>query len=98
RDLGVAIIVIQHLDPKHGSLSTEILARATPLPVLEAQSNAKVQPGHIYVIPPNRNLSITKGILQLSERSEVRGQHMPIDFFFRSLAYDQKSRAIGIVL
>ena len=95
---GAAVVLIQHLDPTHPSLTPEILSRNTSIPVLEVTAGMLVRADHIYVIPPNCNMSLTHGALNLSVRSEVRGRHMPIDFFFQSLARDQKSRAIGIVL
>jgi two-component system CheB/CheR fusion protein len=95
---GMAFVLVQHLDPKHQSGLQEILARTTGIPVTEVTHGTKVQPDHVYVIPSNTDLSITSGILQLSGRTMVHGQHMPIDHFFRSLAKDGGQRAIGVVL
>jgi len=95
---GMAFVLVQHLDPKHQSGLQEILARTTGIPVTEVTHGTKVQPDHVYVIPPNTDLSITGGILQLSGRTMVHGQHMPIDHFFRSMAKDAGQRAIGVVL
>jgi two-component system CheB/CheR fusion protein len=94
----IAVVVIQHLDPKHGSLTADILARACPMPVAEVQDGMQIHAEHVYVIPPNRNLRLSKGILKLSPRIEARGQHLPIDFFFQSLASEKKDLAIGVVL
>jgi len=96
--LGAAIVVIQHLDPKHGSLTTEILSRVSSMPVAEVRDGMRAQHGHVYVIPPNRNMTLSRGVLKLSPRSEARGQHLPIDLFFKSLAEDRKDRAVGVVL
>ena len=96
--VAVAIVIIQHLDPKHGSLTRDILSRVSPMPVHEVKEGMQIQPGHVYVIPPNRSLRLVHGVLRLSPRSETRGQHLPIDLFFRSLAEDRKDRAIGVVL
>jgi two-component system CheB/CheR fusion protein len=95
---GMAFVLVQHLDPKHTSGLQEILARTTAIPVTEVTHGTKVQPDHVYVIPPNTDLSIKGGILQLSGRTVVHGHHMPIDNFFRSLAKDACQRAIGVVL
>lgn len=95
---GMAFVLIQHLDPSHSSILTEILQRSTTLPVVEAQDQMKVAPNSVYVIPPNRDMAIFHGKLQLSIPSEPRGQRMPIDAFMRSLAEDQGEKAIGIVL
>jgi len=95
--IGMAIVIIQHLDPKHGSLTAEILSRVSPLPVAEVKDGMRIEPDHIYVIPPNYNLRLAKGVLKLSPRSEAR-QHLPIDLFFQSLADEKKDEAIGVVL
>ena len=97
-DTGLAFVLVQHLAPQHESMLTELLSRSTTLPVHEALDGMRIEPNHIYVIPPNTNLAVLHGRLSLMPRTEGRGQHMPIDFFFRSLAADMKSRAIGVVL
>jgi two-component system CheB/CheR fusion protein len=97
-DTGMAFVLVPHLDPGHVSLLTEILQRATAMPVLEALDQIAVEPNHVYVIPPNREMAILNGVLQLSVPELVRGQRMPIDGFLRSLADDQAERAIGIIL
>src|SRR5215470_2940549 len=97
-DVGVALVIIQHLHPQHGSLTTDILSRVSRLPVNEVQEGMPIQPNHVYVIPPNRNMRLLHGVLKLSPRTETRGQHLPIDLFFKSLAEDLKGQAIGVVL
>ncbi len=97
-DTGMAYVIIQHLDPTRESLSVEIFSRKTLMPVKEITNDMRVKVNHIYILPPNRNLSIMKGVLKLTPRIETRAPHMVIDFFFQSLALDQKSKAIGIVL
>jgi two-component system CheB/CheR fusion protein len=95
---GMAFVLVQHLDPKHNSSLQEILARTTKIPLTEVAQGAVVQPDHAYVIPANANLTIKDGILQLGSRVLTRGQHMPIDNFFRSLAKSAGQQAIGVVL
>jgi two-component system, chemotaxis family, CheB/CheR fusion protein len=95
---GMAYVLVQHLDPKHASGLPEILARTTKLPVKEVVNGTVVQPDHVYVIPPNTNMLLKDGTLQLGARVLVHGQHMPIDNFFRSLAERAGERAIGVVL
>ena len=97
-DSGMALVLVQHLDPTHGSILGEILQRSTAMPVVEAQDQMQVAPNHVYVIPPNREMEIFHGVLQLSVPKADRGQRMPIDSFMRSLADDQGADAIGIVL
>jgi len=97
-DSGVAFVLVQHLDPDHPSLLTEILQRATAMPVTEARDQIAVMPNNVYIIPPNRDMAIFHGTLQLSVPEKPRGQRMPIDAFLRSLAEDQGENAIGIIL
>ncbi len=94
----IAFVVIQHLDPKHSSMSSEILSRATGMNVKEAGEGEVVQGSHVYVIPPNRNLAFFDGKLKLFPRVPSGGRNLPIDFFFKSLAENQKGHAIGIIL
>ena len=97
RGIGAAVVVIQHLDPDHGSLTAEILSRAGPLPVSEATDGMPAEAGQVYVIPPNRSLRLKQGLLRLSPRAKGR-THLPIDLFFESMAASLKDRAIGVVL
>jgi two-component system CheB/CheR fusion protein len=94
---GLAVVFIQHLDPKHGSILTELLSRATKMKVVQAGDGMHVEPNCVYVIPPNSDISISKGVLHVRPRSPAV-PHMPIDKFFRSLAEDQGGKAIGVVL
>jgi two-component system CheB/CheR fusion protein len=95
---GMAFVLVQHLDPKHGSVLQEILARTTKIPVTEVTQGVVVQPDHAYVIPANTNLTLKNGMLQLGSRVLTHGQHMPINDFFRSLAENAGQQAIGIIL
>jgi len=95
---GLAYVVIQHLDPTHVGMLPELLGRITRLPVVEAVAGMVAEPDHVYVIPPNRDIAILRGVLQVIEPAEPRGLRLPIDRFFRSLADDQGARATGVVL
>jgi PAS domain S-box-containing protein len=95
---GMAFVFIQHLDPKHHSMLSELLGKASNMPVLEATNRTAVKPNHVYVIPPNVNMGIEKHRLHLTPRSASPGLHTPIDFFMRSLAEERNSRSIGVVL
>jgi len=97
-DTGMAFVLIGHLDPTHASMLTEILSRATRMPVSEVRDQMPVEPNHVYVIPPGVNMGIAHGILRLSPRKDVRGQHRTIDHFLQSLAEDQHHRSIGVIL
>ncbi|HEY6193961.1 MAG TPA: chemotaxis protein CheB [Candidatus Eisenbacteria bacterium] len=97
-DCGMAFVLVQHLDPAHASILTEILQRSTVMRVVEAQDQMVVAPNSVYVIPPNRDMAIFHGALQLSVPEQPRGHRMPIDSFLRSLAEDQGERAMGVIL
>ena len=95
-DTGIAFVLVQHLDPQHESLLTELLTPAARIPIETVQDGTPVQANHIYVIPPNTTMELQDGHLRLVAREP--GLHLPIDIFFRSLANVQGSRAIGVVL
>jgi two-component system CheB/CheR fusion protein len=95
---GMAFVLIPHLDPKHESAMTELLSRGTGMQVREVHDGMRVKPDCVYVIPPNRVMSIQKGVLLLAQRQHDVGPPMPIDTFFRSLAADCGNNAIGIIL
>jgi two-component system CheB/CheR fusion protein len=97
-NLGMAFVLVPHLDPSRKSAFTEILSRATSMPVMQITHGTQVQPNHVYVIPPNRDLTIEKGVLQLSERMEPRSMNTTVDIFLRSLAADRGTNAIGVIL
>jgi two-component system CheB/CheR fusion protein len=95
---GIAFVLIQHLDPTHESLTSELLARHTQMTVVEATDDLQIEPDHVYVIPPNHYLALSGDKLRLSEPPEHRGMRLAVDFFFRSLAHDRHERAIGVLL
>ena len=95
---GMAFVFVQHLDPHHPSQLVQILSRETTMPVKEAADGEILQPDQIYVMPPNSEVTLEKGALRLWERPDIRGRHLPIDRFFASLAEEQGSLAIGVVL
>jgi len=97
-DSNMAFVVVQHLDPTQKGLMVELLQRLTPMPVAQAKERLRVAPGHVYVIPPNKNLAILNGVLHLFDPTEPRGLRLPIDFFFRALAADQKGNSVGVIL
>ncbi|MBN1590478.1 MAG: PAS domain-containing protein [Pirellulales bacterium] len=97
-DAGIGFVLVVHLDPKHVSILPEILQKYTTMPVCQAKDGVRVEPNHVYVIPPNQELAILHGTLQLMELSRPRGANLPIDLFFRALAQDQQQNAVCIVL
>ena len=96
--MGVAFIVVQHLDPKHDSLLPEILAKKTTMPVSPAAPGEAVQADHVYVIPPDALLTVHDGLLELKRRTSVPERPFPVDLLFASLAAEYGERAVGVVL
>ena len=96
-DTGMAFVLIQHLDPKHESHLTELLSKASKMPVSEVKGDTRARANRVYVIPPGCNLGISDGVLHTPPRP-AGGQNMPIDSFFRALAADCGDRALGVVL
>ena len=97
-DTGMAFVLVQHLDPKHHSMLTEVLARKTAMSVKEVSDGMQAEPNHVFVIPPNTTMSISSQTLHLSPREESHGLHMPIDHFLRALAEQKGNRAVGVIL
>ena len=97
-DSGLAFVVVTHQHPKSRSLMAELLARKTSMPVVEVRSATHVEPNHVYTLQPGYNLGIENGVLQPAPAAARPQPQMPVDYFFRSLAHDQKERAVGIVL
>ena len=97
-DTGMAFVLVQHLAPKHESILSELLAKATKMPVVEVTQGMPVRANHIYVIPPNADMTLDDGILHLSPLNVNRSLRMPIDSFFRSLADTYQNRAVGVIL
>ena len=95
---GLAYVIVQHLDPTHKGIMTELLQRATSMRVTQIKDRTRVQPDCVYVIPPNKDLSILHGVLHLLAPAAPRGLRLPIDFFLRALALDQQARSIGVIL
>jgi len=97
-DSGVALVLIPHLDPNHESLMVELLARHASMPVVEAAEGMAVEANRVYIIPPNKNMTIADGLLRLTGPVERGSWQTSIDLFLRSLADDQLERAICIIL
>jgi len=99
---GMAFVIVQHLDPNYKGIMVELLQRVTPMKVAQSRDRMKIEPDCVYVIPPNKDLSIMNGALYLMDLPLPlplpHSLRLPIDFFFRSLAEDQKERSIGVIL
>lgn len=95
---GFAFVIVQHLDPTHRCIMPELLQRITAMKVTGVADRTRVRPDCVYVIPPNRDLSLLHGVLHLFEPAKSRGLRLPIDFFFRSLAADRRQESIGVIL
>jgi two-component system CheB/CheR fusion protein len=97
-DSGMAFVLIPHLDPLHKSIMPDLLKRYTDMSIHQAENGMRVKPNSVYIIPPNKDMSILQGCLHLLEPGKIHGIRHPIDFFFRTLAEDQREKAVVIIL
>src|SRR5215813_7531926 len=97
-DSGMAYVVILHMSPEHESRLAEILQVTSPIPVTQVRKRVKVVPDHVYVIPPNQNLEMSDGHLDLKDMIGVEERRSPVDLFFRTLAEANESRAVSVIL
>ena len=97
-DTGMAFVLVHHMDPARKSASSKVVSRAAGMPVVEVKDGTAVKPNHVYVIPPNADMTIQGGTLRIARRRESAGRHWPIDRFFGSLAKERRSAAIGVIL
>ena len=97
-DTGMAFVLVQHLAPQHKSMLVELLSAHTAMPVTEAQDQIAIAENHVFVIPPNATLTMEGDVLRVSKPAPAREYRRPIDTFFSSLAENQKSCAVGIIL
>ena len=95
---GAAYVVILHLSPDHDSRLAEVLQTSAPMPVIQVTSPTLIQPNHVYVIPPNKTLEISDGVLVVSEFTRPEQRRAPVDVFFRALADSHGSRSVCVVL
>ena len=93
---GLAYIVVQHLNPTQKAMLAALLQRVTALVVCEASEQMRVEADHVYVIPPNTELSLSQGRLHLAQPAEPRGMRLPVNVLFSSLARDQGALAIAV--
>jgi two-component system CheB/CheR fusion protein len=98
RDSGLSLVLVQHLDPTHKSQLTALLSRSTGMAVTEARHNVSLERNHLYIIPPDRMMIVSERKLKLLPRKGSAQLHNPIDYFFRSLADQEGSSAIGVIL
>jgi two-component system CheB/CheR fusion protein len=98
KNSGMAFVIVQHLDPRRKGMLVELLQRVTTMPVDQAADRITVEPDHVYVIPPNRDMSLLHGALHLLPQTAPHGLNLPIDFFFRSLAQECQARSIAVIL
>jgi len=95
---GMAFVIVQHLDPTHKGIMAELLQRVTTMEVLQVKDRMPVKQNCVYVIPPNKEMSILHGVLHLFEPTAPRGLRLPIDYFLRSLAEDRQELSVGVIL
>ena len=97
-ETGLAFVVVQRLDPTKTGILPELIQRMTPMPVVEAGDGMPIEPDRVHVIPPNRYLTVERGRLRLRELQGGTHIQMSVDALFRSLAEDQRDRAVAVVL
>jgi two-component system, chemotaxis family, CheB/CheR fusion protein len=95
---GMSFVFVPHIAAEQKSHLVEILSRHTSMPVAQVQTGEAPQPNHVHVIPPNTRLSIVHGLFKLEPRPAEERIPRPIDHFFRTVAADQKNRALGVLL
>lgn len=98
KDEKVAYAVILHLSPDHDSKLAEVLQAVTALPVIKVTQKNTLQPDHVYVVPPNKHLTIDGNFIVATDNLEIEDRHAPVDIFFRSLAEAFGARSIGVIL
>ena len=98
KETRLAFVVIQHLDPTHKSLMSELVAKVSSIPVTDARNNHTIEPGNAYIIPPNSCLTVNEGRLKLRKPDHIHGSRNAIDHFFCSLAIDCGNRCAGVIL
>jgi two-component system, chemotaxis family, CheB/CheR fusion protein len=97
-DTGMAFIFVQHIQAKSESMLTKIISSATRMPTVDVRDGLRVESNHVYVITPNNEVLVDKGVLKVSARTNGKSKYHPIDTFLSSLAQDQGARAVGIIL
>jgi two-component system CheB/CheR fusion protein len=95
---GLAFVVVMHLSPEHESNLAAVIAQKTRMPVMQVNEPVKVKPNHIYVIPPNYQLTFEESTLQLVAPQQAPGRRVTIDLFLRTLAQAYGQRAVGMIL
>jgi len=97
-DCNMAFVAIQHLSPNHRSIMASLVDRHTQMTVMQIEDGTMLEPNHIYLNPPGKNVAIFNQRLHLLDMVETVTINMPIDFFFRSLSEDRAEKAVGIIL
>lgn len=98
QDSGLCFVVVQHLSPDFKSMMDELLARRTRIPIIRVENGIEIRPNAIYLMPPRKEMILSAGKLILTDKEPNKGFALPIDRFLRSLAQDQGSRSIGVIL
>ena len=97
-ETNMAYIVILHLSPDHDSQLAEVLQSASLLPVTKVERRTRVEPDHVYVIPPNKSLEIKNGHIDGLNMTSHEVRRAPVDILFRTLAQSHGPRAVSVVL
>ncbi|MGH4117337.1 chemotaxis protein CheB [Clostridium sp.] len=95
---GLAFVIVQHMENNSKQILVELLQSDTSMKVVQASENVSVQPNYVYVIPPDKNMSIKNNVIHIFDYTEPHNKRLPIDFLFSSLADDKRERSIGVIL
>jgi two-component system CheB/CheR fusion protein len=97
-DSGMAFVIVLHLSPKYESNVAQILQAKTKMPVMQVNETVAIEPNHVYIIPPSKDLLMNDGTLQVISAARPSGRHTAIDLFLRTLAEVHRERAVGVIL
>lgn len=97
-DAGMAYVVILHLSPSHDSQLAQVLQSVTEMPVAQVVEKTRIEADHVYVIPPDKHLTMVDGCVLVSANTQIEERRAPVDIFFRSLAESHGPMAVGVVL
>ncbi|PYI92942.1 MAG: histidine kinase [Verrucomicrobia bacterium] len=95
---GLAFVVVMHLSPEYESQLANVIQQKTPMPVTQVHEPVHVRPNHVYVIPPNHQLTFEDSMLRLVPPQQPLGRRVTIDLFFRTLAQAYGQRAVCVIL
>ncbi|NNU74800.1 chemotaxis protein CheB [Clostridium estertheticum] len=98
KNSGLAYVIVQHMENDSKDILVELLQGDTSMEVVQAYENIFVEPDKVYIIPPNKDMTIKDNVIHISDYRQPSALHLSIDFFFCSLANDKRERSVGVIL